>query len=444
MNNIKNAYAREILDSRGIPTVECTIWLDNDITVTASVPSGTSKGKYEAIELRDNDPSRHNGLGAQQAVTNVNTLIAPQIIGHDPTQQEELDQLMVNLDGTPNKAKLGANAILAVSQAVMKAGARASNLPLYYYIQQKYKLTAQFNIPTSIYTLINGGDHGADNLDIQEFQIVPASFMDFPSSLNMASVLFHKLEEVLIAKGAIHSVGLVGGFAPNLYNNTDAFEILVETVKASPYSFAQDLFFGVDVAAAELFESGKYHLKDKSQPYSSSELLEYYKAMRHSYQVFYIEDPFDDDDIKSWQALTAELGETTVIAADSLLATNRDKTQKAIEGKYCNTLIIKPNQVGTVSETIEVAQLARQAGWQLVMSHRSGETDDDFIADLAVGLGTEYTKFGPPNREERVVKYNRLLAIDSEIKRMNQASPAAAPSPTVAPSSQVTEVAPAS
>jgi enolase len=442
MASITALQAREILDSRGVPTVECTIWIDSGQQFVTSVPSGTSIGKYEAIELRDKDPSRMLGQGVLQAVNNVNTIIAPQLIGRDPTQQLEIDGLLISLDGTPNKAKLGVNAVLAASQAVLKAGAAASGMPVYYYLQQKYQLTQTLNIPTCIYTLINGGQHGADNLDIQEFQIVPASFHDFPSSLNMASVLFRRLEEVLIAKGAVHSVGLVGGFAPNLYNNTDAFEILVETVKTSPYTFAQDLFFGVDVAAAELFEAGKYHLKDKSQPYSSSEMIEYYKNMRNVYKAFCIEDPFDDDDIKSWQSLTADIGETTLIAADSLVATNKLKIEKAIAEKWCNAILIKPNQAGTISETVEVVQMSQAAGWNVIMSHRSGETDDDLIADLAVGLGAEYTKFGPPNREERVGKYNRLLAIHTEIEAMNQtqqtqaAAAPAAVTPELAPTDQ--------
>ncbi len=420
MPTIQHIFAREILDSRGIPTVECRLWLDTGVSVVTSVPAGTSKGKYEAVELRDNDPNRMLGRGTLQAVQNINTIIAPQMLGKDPIQQQELDQLLIELDGTPNKAKLGANSILAVSQAVLKAGAAASGYPLYYYIQQKYQLTTHLGIPTCIYSLINGGEHGADNLDIQEFQIIPASFLDYTASLNMAAVLFQRLEEVLIAKNAIHSVGLLGGFAPNLYSNTDALEILVETIKTSPYTLAQDLFFGVDVAATEFYEAGKYRLKDKSQPYSSQELIEYYKSMRSLYHVFYIEDPFHEDDTKSWKALTADLHDTTLIVGDNLLVTNKEKTQLAINEQLCNGLLVKPNQVGTISETMDVIKLARGAGWQIIMSHRSGETSDDLIADLAVGVGAEYAKFGPPNRGERVEKYNRLSQIYSELQNFQQ------------------------
>jgi enolase len=427
MASIQNLIGREILDSRGIPTIECSLWLDTGAMVTTSVSAGTSKGKYELHELRDNDPNRMMGQGVLKAIEKLNTVIAPQLIGQDPTHQSEIDAFLESLDKTPQKSEIGANTLIAVSQAVLKAGAAASQVPLYYYIQQLYQLTPSLAIPTCIYSLINGGQHGADNLDIQEFQIIPASNLDFPASLNMATSLFHKLEDVLIAKGAIHSVGLLGGFAPNLYNNTDAFEILIETIKTSPYTFAQDLFFGVDVAASELFQGGKYILKDKAQPYSSSELLEYYKSMRQLYRVFYIEDAFDDDDMKSWQTLTTELGETTMIVGDSFLATNKERIEKAAADQACNTLLVKVNQAGTITNAVEAIKAARQAGWQIVMSHRSGETADDFIADFAVGVGAEYAKFGPPNREERIAKLNRLLQIYNDIQ---QVTPAPEPTPT--------------
>lgn len=417
MATIAGVYAREILDSRGIPTIECALWLDTGAVVATSVPTGTSVGKYEAHELRDEDPNRMLGKGVNNAVNNINTVIAPQIIGKDPTNQTEIDQFLVDLDGTDNKSKLEANAILAVSQAVMKAGAISLNVPLYYYIEQKYQLTKELKIPSCIYGVINGGEHGAGNLDIQEFQIIPASHINYAKSLEMAVTLFQKLEEVLVLKGAIHSTGVGGGFTPNLYSNTDVFEIMVETIKTSQYTFAQDLFFGVDVSAASLFENGKYKLKDKSQPYSSEELLELYKQIRNMYHVFYIEDPYQEDDVASWQKITQELGETTKIVGDSFLATNKQKLQKAIQEKSCNTILVKPNQTGTISETIEVIKLAREAGWQVIMSHRSGETNDDFIADFAVGTGADYTKFGPPNRGERISKYNRLLQIDFEIEQ---------------------------
>lgn len=426
MASIQGLQAREILDSRGIPTVECTLWLDSGVVVSASVPGGTSKGKYEASELRDAQPERMMGQGVLQAVNNVNTIIAPLLIGRDPNTQAEIDQLLIATDGTEQKTKLGCNAILAASLCVAKAAAASQGIPLYQFFMQLSQLTDTLAIPTCIYTLINGGEHGADNLDIQEFQIVPASYLDFTSSLNMGVSLYHQLEEVLISKGAIHSVGLVGGFTPNLYNNTDAFELLVETTKASPYTFAQDLFFGVDMAASSLHRDGRYHLKDKAQPYTSQDLFDYYAMLRNVYQVFSIEDPFHDDDWKSWQSLTADLGQTTTIVADSFLATNLKRVEKAIAEKACNAISVKPNEVGTISETIEVIKRAKAAGWQIVMSHRSGETNDDAIADLAVGVGADYCKFGPPQRGERVAKYNRLLQIDLELRYyQNQSTPSA-------------------
>ncbi len=443
MATIKGVFAREILDSRGVPTIDCTMWMDNGGIVATSVPTGTSIGKYEAKELRDNDINRMLGKGVLTAVNYINSYIAPQLIGKDPTAQEQIDQILLQMDGTPNKSKLGANTTLSVSQATLKAGALSQNYPLYYYIQQKYKLTPELVIPNCIYTVINGGDHGADNLDIQEFQIMPASHISYTDSINMAVTIYHKLEEVLIIKGAIHSVGLVGGFTPNLYSNSDVFEILVETIKATPYTFTQDLFFGIDVAASQIYRNGKYTLKDRSQPFSGKEMLEYYQKIRDLYNVFYLEDPFQEDDLDQWKAVTAQLGETTKIVGDSFLVTNAKKLEDAINNKYCNTILIKPNQVGTISETIAVMQMAKRAGWQTVMSHRSGETNDDFIADFAVGTGAEYAKFGPPNRGERIAKYNRFSQIENEINLARSKTAPAAPSSSAAPSSPAVPGSPA-
>ncbi len=418
MASIQSIFAREILDSRGLPTIECSVWLDNGVYAVSSAPSGTSKGKYEALELRDIESTRMGGFGVLKAIKNVNELIAPQLIGKDPTKQTEVDQILVQLDGTPNKTKLGGNALIAVSQAVLKAGAYSVNMPVYYYLQQKYQLTESLFIPTCVYNLIDGGSHGATNLDFQEFHIVPVSHMDYLSSLEMAVVIRQKLEETLIAKGAIHSVGLDGGFAPNLYNNTDAFEIMIEAIKNSPYTFIQDLFFGVDISASDFYQAGKYSLKDKSQPYTPKELFEYYKNMRKLYHVFSIEDPFQEDDWDSWQSITAELGETSTIVGDNLLAGNKERLEKAVSLKACNSILVKPNQLGTITETIEVIKIAKAAGWQISVSHRSGETNDDFIADFAVGVGANYAKFGPPNRGERIAKFNRLAQIYQDIKQM--------------------------
>lgn len=424
---IQGVFAREILDSRGWPTIECTLWLDTGGIVVTSVPTGTSIGKYEALELRDKDPNRMLGKGVLTAVNYVNTYIAPRVIGKDPVNQEEIDNILISLDGTPNKSKLGANSVLAVSQAVMKAGALSQNLPLYYYIFQKYQLAKELALPTCVYTVVNGGEHGANNLDIQEFQIIPASHISYQESLDMAVTIYQKLEEVLILKGAIHSVGLVGGFTPNLYSNSDVFEIMVETIKATPYTFTQDLFFGVDVAAEQVYNGGRYTLKDRSQPYSGEELLGYYKKLRDMYNVFYLEDPYQEDDLNMWKAVTTEIGETTKIVGDSFLATNKKKLENAIANRLCNTVLVKPNQVGTLTETIDVIKVAKQANWQVVISHRSGETNDDFIADFGVGVGADYAKFGPTNRGERTAKYNRLSQIDFEIMQHYQQQAPTAP-----------------
>lgn len=416
MSTIQQIYAREVLDARGIPTIECSLWLDDGRSVITTVPSGTSTGKYEAKELRDNDPNRMVGKGVLKAVENINNIIGPQLVGHDPTNQTDADQLMVNLDGTQDKSKLGANAILAVSQAILKAGALSSNLPLYKYIQQKYQVTQEMDIPTCIFSMVEGGKHGAENLDIQEFEIIPASHVDYPTSLNMAVTIYNKIKEVLIMKGAIHSTGLNGGFTPNLFNNTDAFEIIIESIKATPYTFAQDVFLGADMSASSFFENGKYNLKDKSQAYTAKDLAKYYKSLKELYHVFYIEDPFQEDDTNSWKELTLDIGSTSMIVGDSLIVTSLEKVGKAIQEKTCNSVLVKPNQTGTVSETIQVIKLAKESGWQVIVSHRSGGTIDDFIADLAVGTGSQYVKFGPPNRGERIAKYNRLSAIHDELQ----------------------------
>lgn len=415
MSSIQGVFAREILDSRGVPTVECILWLDSGHIINSVASGGTSVGKHEALEIRDNDTNRMAGKGVITAVNNINQVIAPQLIGKDPTQQNEIDQLLIILDGTQNRSNLGANAMIAVSQTIAKAGAAALGVPLYQYIQRLAQNQNPLFIPTCIYTMINGGAHGADNLDIQEFQIVPATHIDFATSLNMAVTIYHKLEDVLISKGATHSTGLVGGFTPNLYNNTDAFEILVETIKASPFTFAQDIFFGADMSADSLYGNGKYSLKDKPQAYTSEELILYYQSMRTMYHAFCIEDPFSSDDWKAWTNLTNRIGSTTLIIGDSLLATNKTRLEKAIQEKACNSIMVKPNQVGTITETLDVVKLAKQTGWQVIMSHRSGESNDDFIADFAVGVGSDYVKFGPPRGGERVAKYNRLAYIQVEL-----------------------------
>lgn len=419
MASIANVTARQILDSRGIPTVECTVWLDTGHFVTSSAPAGTSKGKYEAQELRDGDSSQYQGKGVLKAVANIEQSIAPALIGQDPANQQAIDEIIINLDSSQNKSKLGANATIAVSQAVLKAGALMSGWPLFNYVAYLIANQEPLFIPTNIYTVINGGSHGAGNLDMQEYQFIPATYYDFPTSLNMAASVFNQLGALLQQKGAIHSVGIVGGFAPNLYANTDGFEVMIEAGKMTNYTFGQDFFFGLDVAASSFFSNSKYTLRDKTQPYSTTELFEYYFEMKNRYRLMLIEDPFQEDDHAGWERITKDLGETTTIVGDSYLVTSRQKLAEAVKRQACNAILIKPNQVGTITETLWVIQEARQAGFQVVVSHRSGETNDDLIADLAVGVGAEYVKFGPPNRGERVAKLNRLMAINTQLAATN-------------------------
>jgi len=412
---ISGLQARGILDSRGLPTVECSLWLDSGHLATSSVPTGIEVSKYSAVSLFDHNSSEMMGKGVTTAVKNINQIIAPQLIGKNPLKQTEIDQTLINLDGSANKSKLGTNAILAVSQAALKAGAMSVEMPLYYYIQQKYQLTDKFDIPTCIYSMFNGGIYGTGNLDLKDFCIIPAGHIDYKKSLNMAVTFFQKLEDVLTSKEAIRCVGKVGGFAPNLYSNTDAFEILIETTKTTPFTFAQDIFFGIDVSAAHIYADGKYSLRDRSNPYTPADLFKYYQTLRTVHQVTLIEDPYQEDDWKSWQELTRDLGETTNIVGNRLVTANKERLQKAITQQACNTVAIKPIEVGTVSETIDFIKTAQEANLKVLISQRSGETNDDFIADLAVGVGANFVKFGAPNRGERVAKYNRLLEIYQQL-----------------------------
>ena len=418
MAKIAKLQAREILDSRGTPTVETTLWLDTGHWATAAVPSGSSTSKHEAVELRDNDPQRFHGQGVLKAVSNVNQIIAPKIIGLDPSQQTQLDQTLINLDGTSNKAKLGGNAILSVSEANLKAAASSYKLPIYQYIAKKYQLVKDLKkLPSPTFNIINGGAHGAGNLDFQEFHIVPSLRFPYHQALEIGAEIYHSLENTLKIRRAIHSVGDEGGFAPNLFTNMDALEVILEAVNQTEHKFAQDVFLGLDVAASWFYKNGRYQIKDRAQPYNRDELIAYYLQLNREYRLFSLEDALEADDWNGWAKLTSDLSSDTLIVGDDLLITNKLRVQKAIDKKACNAILIKPNQIGTISETIEVIKICRQAGWKIIVSHRSGETNDSFIADFAVGTGADYTKFGAPARGERVVKYNRLLAIESQLNR---------------------------
>ncbi len=417
MAKIKVVKAREILDSRGNPTVETKIVFDDNQSVEASVPAGESLGKYEAVELRDEDPKRYNGMGVLKAVANVNQIIAPQLIGKDPLQQKQLDDLLVSLDGTKNKSKLGANAILSVSQAICEAGALAMKMEIYDYVNYLFSGSQKKDsllMPVPTFNLINGGKHGAGNLEFQEFHIIPASGRAYYQALEMAEEIYQQVEKVLIRHGAIHSVGDEGGFAPNLFTNMDALEVIIEAIKESGHNFRRDVFLGLDVAAAHFYKGGKYSIRDRTQPLDSLELMQYYRQLAQAYPLFLLEDPFYEDDWDSWIKLTAQL-EKTITVGDDLLCTNQERLKKAIKEKACKAILVKPNQIGTISETFEVIKIAQEGNFKVVVSHRSGETNDDFIADFAVGVQADFTKFGAPARGERVAKYNRLLEIESQL-----------------------------
>lgn len=405
--------AREVLDGRGWPTVELVLWLDNGFSVITTVPTAVSKGDHDSTELRDLD-QRMSGLGVQKAVNNINQIIAPQLIGKEVLKQREIDQLLINLDGTANKSKLGANAILAISQAVLKAGALSVGLPLYQYIQKKYRLVDEISMPNCIITALDGGVHGGKNLDFREFLIIPASHLSIDKSIEMAVTLKQKVEDLLVSKGAIHSIGVTGGFSPNLYKNTDAFELLIEAIRQSPYVFAQDLFFGLNAAAYDIYEASKYRVRENNQGMNSSELLTLYKKMRESYKLIYLEDPFIESEDHRWQELVREIGKTTTIAACNNVSSKASLINKGIKNQDFNAVVIKPKHLGTISETMESIKLIKDSKIDLIVSHSSGETNETLIVDLAVAVGANYVKFGPLNRGERVAKYNRLLEIFRE------------------------------
>lgn len=410
MPTIQNIHARQILDSRGFPTLEATITLDTGHYLSTSVPSGTSTGKYEAVELRDGDENNFFGMSVEKAVNNVNQTIAPAVNGKDPVNQEEIDNIMIQLDGTANKSKLGANAILAVSQAVAKAGALASGQYLFDYFRQKYQMPAE-KFVTPIVNVINGGKHGAGNLDFQEFHIIPTTVKNFSDALQLSVEIYHQLELSLIQMNAIHSVGIEGGYAPNLFTNKDALEIIIESIKRTQHIFGKDVFLGLDVAASNFFNDGHYQIKDRPNSLNPEELRAFYRELNDSINLFSIEDPFVEDDWKSWSQLVGEIGVNSLVVSDDLVAGNKERLQKAIQDKAATAILLKPNQIGTITEAVDIIRTARAANWTVIISHRSGETNDDFIADFAVGLGADYTKFGAPSRGERVAKYNRLCEI---------------------------------
>lgn len=421
MAKITRVYAREILDSRGFPTIETVVMLDSGHAAVASVPSGTSTGKSEAHELRDGDESRFFGKGVLNAVNNVNQILGPAVIGMDPAGLFEIDQKLISLDGTENKSKVGANSILSISMAAAKAAALSLNLPLYRFIHQFALARGAVDnnlpsrIPTAVINTINGGLHGAGNLDFQEFQIIPASSKPYTEALRSGVEIYHQVEESLIRRGAIHSVGDEGGFAPNLFTNADALEILVEAVGNAGYAVGQDVFLGLDVAATTFFKEGKYSIRDRSNSLNSSSLISYFEELNKLYHLTFLEDPLAEEDWDGWVEVMGKLGDKLLVVGDDLLTSNPQRVAKAQELKAANSILVKPNQIGTLTETIDVVKQARSYGWRVIASHRSGETNDWFIADFAVGIKSDFLKFGAPARGERTAKYNRLLSIEAEL-----------------------------
>lgn len=421
MAKIKSVYSREILDSRGNPTIETTIWTDNNHGAVASIPSGASTGRLEAAELRDGDPQRFSGMGVLKAVANVNQIISKYIIGQDPTKQNGIDQILLNLDGTENKSKLGANATLSVSQACFELGAACEDMPTFQYTVEKYGLAkpTALHLPTPIFNLINGGKHGAGNLDFQEFHIIPSSQKKFTEALEIGSELYHNLKNILVEKKAIHSVGDEGGFAPNLFSNTDAIELLVETIESSKFVLNKDVFIGLDIAASSLLKNGKYKISDVKENLSGEQFMNFIIDLSKKYSLLSIEDPFDQDSWKEWTDLTINIGKQVMIVGDDLLVTHSKRLEEAIQKNACNAILIKPNQIGTISETASVIKMAKKNNFSVIVSHRSGDTDEDFLADFAVGVGADFVKFGAPGRGERVAKYNRLSFIQEYLLSKN-------------------------
>lgn len=413
MTKIRRIIAREILDSRAIPTIEASVLTDSGHFGTASVPSGASTGKNEDVELRDGDPNRYHGKGVLKAVSNVETVITPKLIGLEVSEQEKIDHLMIDLDGTADESRLGANAILAVSIASLKAAASSYKLPLFSYIASRYRPGAPLSIPGPLFNLINGGKHGAGNLDFQEFHVIPSTKMSFKEALRAGAETWTNLKLELIHRNAVHSVGDEGGFAPNLFTNADALELMALVIKNSSYRLGQDLFLGLDVAADEFYKDSKYHIKDSPRPLDRDGMISLYQTLMKDYGLLGIEDGLNQEDWAGWTKLTQSLPPGVMIIGDDLITTNAKRLQKAIDGKSCNAVIVKPNQIGTVTETIELMRLAASSNITTIASHRSGETNDYFIADFAVGMGANYAKFGAPDRGERVAKYNRLLEIES-------------------------------
>ena len=408
---IEKIHAREILDSRGNPTVEVDITLQNGIMGRAAVPSGASTGDHEAIELRDRDKNRYLGKGVRTAVMHINSSMADALKGMEVTKQVEIDQLMIDLDGTENKSNLGANALLGVSMAAAHTGAKVTGRPLYHYLGGDDAKT----LPVPMMNILNGGSHADNTVDIQEFMVLPFGATTFSEALRMGTEIFHHLKSVLKSKGLNTSVGDEGGFAPNLSSNEEAVEMILEAIEKAGYKTGRDIYLALDVAASEIYDNGKYNLESEGRSLSSEEMVHYLGSLAEKYPIVSIEDGLHEDDWEGWSHLTAELGSKIQIVGDDLTVTNMTRLQRAIDEKSMNSILIKLNQIGTVTETIQAVEMARNAGFGVVISHRSGETEDTTIADLAVAMGMGQIKTGSASRTDRICKYNQLLRIEEEL-----------------------------
>jgi enolase len=408
---ITHIIGREVLDSRGNPTVEVDVTLEDGTVGSAMVPSGASTGKHEAVELRDGDKNRYLGRGVQTAVNNVNTLITDHLVGMNANNQADIDQAMIDLDGSPNKSNLGANAILGVSMAVARAAAGSADQPLYSYLGSE-----QSNmLPIPMMNILNGGSHADNNVDIQEFMVFPIGANSFSSALQMGVETFHHLKSVLQKKGLNTSVGDEGGFAPNLRSNAEAVEVILEAIEKTPYTLGKDLFLALDVAASEIYKNGLYHLASEDKQYSSEEMVAYLTSLANQYPIISIEDGLDENDWQGWQQLNSAIGNRVQIVGDDLTVTNLTRLQRAIDENAMNAILIKLNQIGTVTETIQAIELAKANHYGAVISHRSGETEDVIIADFAVAMGMGQIKTGSASRTDRIAKYNQLLRIEAAL-----------------------------
>ena len=411
MSMITDVYAREILDSRGNPTVEVDVYLEDGAFGRAAVPSGASTGAFEAVELRDGDKGRYLGKGTLNAVDNVNTLIAPALIGLDAMDQSGIDRFLIELDGTDNKGKLGANAILGVSMAVAKAAADSAGLPLYRYIGGANAKV----LPSPMMNILNGGKHADNNVDIQEFMVMPLGAETFSEALRMGTEVFHSLKKVLNSKGYNTAVGDEGGFAPNLGSNEEALAIIVEAIEAAGYVPGKDVYLALDVASTELYHDGIYDLAGEGVQKTASEMVDFYEELCSKYPVISIEDGLAEEDWEGWKMMTERLGGKVQLVGDDLFVTNTRRLSKGIAQDTANSILVKVNQIGTLTETLEAVEMAKQAGYTAVISHRSGETEDATIADIAVATNAGQIKTGAPSRSDRVAKYNQLLRIEEEL-----------------------------